>query len=187
MKQRQLAGNTDEAGRKKQLEDLVKEWLPGGGEITLTNEPEWQKSDVQLFAQFKVSGPLATSAGRRWIVPVHIFEVNDKPVFAADHRVNPVYFPFQWTAIDEVHIALPPNAVIESLPPNDDVSLGYAMYKTVQKEEKPGAVFSRRDVIMGGIAFPVDRYKELKGFFDKVKSGDEQQVIVRTAGHAEGN
>ena len=186
MKQRQLAGSTDPEGRKKQLEDVVKDWLPGGSEITLTNEPEWEKSDSQLFAQFRVSGPLAISAGRRWVMPVHVFQVNDKPVFAAAQRINPIYFPFEWTTIDEVHITLPANAAIESLPPNDDISLEYAMYKTVQREEKPGTVFSHRDFIMGGIAFPVDLYKELKGFFDKVKSGDEQQVILKAAIRAEG-
>jgi Domain of Unknown Function with PDB structure (DUF3857)/Transglutaminase-like superfamily len=186
MLQRQRAGRTDEAGRKKELEELVKRWLPGGSEATLTNEPEWEKTEAQLFAQFKVSGPLAISAGKRWIVPVHMFEVNEKPRFAAARRINPVYFSFPWTTIDEVHITLPPEAAIESLPPNDKLNLEYALYKTEQKEEKPGTIYSRRDLIMGGIAFPRERYDEVKGFFDKVKTGDDQQVIIKAASHAQG-
>ena len=185
---RQLGARTDREGRKKELEDLVKRWLPAPSVVTLTNEPEWDKTEGQLFAQFKVSGPLAISAGRSWVVPIHIFQVNDKPMFAAAQRVNPVYFSYPWSTIDEVHLTLPPNAVVDSLPPNDEVNREYAMYKTVQKEEKPGTVFSRRDVIMAGIVFPVDRYKEVKEFFDKIKTGDDQQVIVKAAAHgAQGN
>jgi hypothetical protein len=185
MNYRRLAGRTDQPGRKKELEDLVKRWLPGGSEVTLTDEPEWDKTEVQLFAQFNVSGPLATSAGKRWIIPVHLFEVNEKPMFAAAQRTYPVYFSFPWTTIDEVHITLPPETAIESLPPNDKLTLDYAFYKTEQKEEKPGTIYSRRDLIMGGIAFPAARYSEVKGFFDKVKIGDDQQVIIKAVSHAQ--
>jgi len=129
---------------------------------------------------------LATSAGKRWIIPVHLFEVNEKPMFAAAQRTYPVYFSFPWTTIDEVHITLPPETAIESLPPNDKLTLDYALYKTEQKEEKPGTIYSRRDLIMGGIAFPAARYSELKGFFDKVKIEDDQQVIIKAVSHAQG-
>lgn len=186
MNHRRMAGRTDEAGRKKELEELAKRWLPGGSEVTLTNEPEWENTESKLFAQFKVSGPLAISAGKRWIVPVHIFEVNEKPMFPAAQRINTVYFSYPWTMIDEVHLTLPPNAAVESLPPDDDLRLDYALFRTQQKEEKPGTIFSRRDMAMGGIAFSLDRYKELKAFFDKVKAADDQQVIIKAVAHATG-
>jgi hypothetical protein len=35
------------------------------------------------------------------------------------------------------------------------------------------------------LAIPPNKYKEVKGFFDKVKAEDDQPVVARAAVHAE--
>ena len=101
--------------------------------------------------------------------------------------MNPVYLYYPYREIDEVHIALPPSMESESLPPDDDVKVDFALYKTMQKLESPTAVFSRREFIMGGMAFPVANYKEIKTFYDKIKTGDDQSVLLKVSAHAQGN
>jgi hypothetical protein len=59
------------------------------------------------------------------------------------------------------------------------VSLPYALYKVRQKQEAPDRIFSRRDFVMGTTLIPVDQYKEVKTFFDKVASDDGQPALVR--------
>src|SRR5258706_5805008 len=140
-----------------------------------------------LAGEFKVSGPLATSAGKRWQVPPHLFEVNEKPKFSSAERLNPVYLYYPYREIDEVHITLPANMESESLPPDDDVKVDFALYKTIQKLESPATVFSRRDFIMGGMAFPVANYKNVKTFYDKTKTGDDPPVLLKGSAHAQGN
>jgi len=61
------------------------------------------------------------------------------------------------------------------------------MYKTTQKMETPNTVFSRRDMVMGGMAFPANVYKDVKGFYDKVKTGDDQPLLLKGSPHAQGN
>jgi hypothetical protein len=39
---------------------------------------------------------------------------------------------------------------------------------------------------MAGLVFPTTVYKEVKGFFDKVKAGDDQPLLARAAANAEG-
>jgi hypothetical protein len=187
MNWRREAGRTDPEGRKKLLEDEIKRWLPGNSEITLTKIPQWDDAEQPVVAEFKISSPVAVSAGKRWLVTPHIFQINDKPAFPAAQRVNPIYFDYPSQEIDEVHLALPPNAEIESLPPDDSAKLDYALYKTQQKQEAANTVFSRRDLIIGGILFPVTEYKAIKDFYDKVKAGDDQQVILKAAPHVAGN
>jgi len=187
LERRRRGGLTDDEGRKKALEDEVKEWLPGGSEIALTKQPKWDDTESILAAEFTVSGPLASSAGKRWQLPPHLFEVNEKPKFPSTERVNPVYLYYPYREIDEVHIVLPPNMESESLPPDDDVKLDFALYKTTQKMESPGTVFSRRDLVMGGMAFPVANYKEIKTFYDKAKTGDDQPVLLKVSAHAQGD
>jgi len=185
MERRQEGGKTDAEGRKKLLEDEVKRWLPADSEVTLTNAPEWDSTESHLATEFKVSCPLAVGAGKRWIVPVHLFQVNEKARFSSSERVNPIYFDYLIREVDETHVTLPPALELESLPPNDNVRLDYALYTTVQKSEAGNTVVARRDMVLSGMAFPTSVYKELKGFFDKVKSGDDQPVVAKAAAHAE--
>lgn len=184
---RRTAGLTDDEGRKKALEEEVKDWLPAGSEIAMSKKPKWDDTESSVAAEFKVSGPLATSAGKRWMVPPHLFEVNQKAKFPSAQRVNALYLYYPYREIDEVHIILPTGMEVESLPVDDTVKLDYALYKTTQKMEVPGTVFSRRDLAMNGMAFPVTRYKEVKDFYDKVKTCDDQPMLLKGSPHAQGN
>jgi hypothetical protein len=40
---------------------------------------------------------------------------------------------------------------------------------------------------MGGNVIPLSRYNEVKGFFDKVKAGDDQPALVRFPNSASAN
>lgn len=185
MERRRTAGKTDAEGRKKLLEDEVKSWLPADSEVTLANAPNWDATEGQLVTEFKISCPLAIGAGKRWIIPAHLFQTNDRPRFSASDRVNAIYFDYMLREIDEVHITLPPELEVESLPPNDHVLVDFALYQTTQKPEAGNGVFARRELVIGGLAFPPDMYKNVKGFFDKVKAGDDQPVLAKAAAHAE--
>jgi hypothetical protein len=185
MELRRVGGKTDAEGRKKLLEDAVKRWLPADSDATLVNIPEWDDTESRLATEFKISCPLAAGAGKRWIVPLHLFQVNDKPRFSASDRTNAIYFDYLSREIDEVHLALPPELEVESLPPNDNVRLDYALYTTTQKQESGNSVMAIRDLTVGGLAFPPNMYKEVKGFFDKVKAGDDQPAVAKAAAHAE--
>jgi hypothetical protein len=187
MNRRQDGALTDAAGKKKLLEDELKKWLPGGTDVTLTQDPNWDNAAIPMIAIFKVSGPLATSAGKRRIIPLHLFEVNDSPRFPAAERANPIYFYDPSSTIDEVHITVPPGTSVESLPPNDSVHLSYALYDSTQKMEQHTMISSTRTMIMAGLAFSKDNYKEVKSFYDKASADDGQQVLLKAAAHAEGN
>lgn len=185
MDRRQRANETDAEGRKKLLEDEMRSWLPGNSDVSLVGMPNWDDVEPHLAAEFQISSPLAVGAGKRWLVPVHIFQVNEKPVFSSSTRANPIYFWYLTRQLDEVHISLPASLEVESLPNNDSVKLDYAIYSTTQKQESPNSIVARRDLVMGGLAFPADMYKEIKGFYDKVKVGDDEQMILKGSAHAE--
>ncbi len=185
MDRRQRANETDAEGRKKMLEDEMRNWLPGNSDASLVGEPNWDDVEPHLAAEFRISSPLAIAAGKRWLVPIHIFQVNEKPIFSSSSRTNPIYFWYLTRQIDEVHIALPASLEVESLPANDSVKLDYAVYSTTQKQESANSIMSRRDLVMGGLAFPSNMYPEIKGFYDKVKVGDDEQMILKGSAHAE--
>jgi hypothetical protein len=179
MHRRQEAGKTDAEGRKKLLEDELRESLPGNSEISLTNSPDWDNSETPLIAQFHVSSPFAVAAGKRLMLQQQFFQINEKPRFPSPDRKNAIYFHVPWQEADEVHITLPPGTEVESLAPDDTVKLQYALYKVQHKQEAPDKIFARRDMVMGQGIFTPDEYKDLKSFFDKVKADDDQPALVR--------
>jgi hypothetical protein len=182
---RQQGGKTDAEGKKKLLEDELKSWLPGDSEVTLDETPNWDDVEHHLGASYKVSIPMAVSSGKRWLVPAHVFQVNDKLRFAASTRMNPVYFDYLFTELDEVHLGLPAGMAVESMPTDDKVMTDFAAYVTTQKADGTNGLVSLRSLVVGGLIFPVANYGELKTFFDKVKTGDDQPLLVKGTAHAE--
>lgn len=179
MLHRQEGGKTDAEGRKKILEDQLRKILPGDTEVKLVNTPDWDSTETPLIASFHISGPFAVAAGKRLMLMQHVFQVNEKSRFTATERSNAIYFHIPWQEADEVHLRIPEGMEVESLAPNDAVKLEYAVYQVSQKQEAPNKIFSRRDFIMGAELFPPEKYKEVKGFFDKVKADDDQPALVR--------
>jgi hypothetical protein len=187
MDRRQQGARTDDEGRKQLLEDELKSWLPGDSEVSLTKPPEWDKTEEPLIAAFNIKCPIMINAGKRGLIPLHPFQFSSRPRFSAAQRVNAVYFYFPSREIDEIHLTLPPSVQVESLPANDVQKLEYALYKTEQKPEGANGIFVLRDLVMAGMVFPATIYPEVKGFYDKVKAGDDQQVVLKAATHAAGN
>jgi hypothetical protein len=184
MNRRQSGGKTDAEGRKKQMEDEVKTWLPGEAQVTMTKVPRWDAAETPLAAEFKISAPYATNAGKRWLIAPHAFQMNQKPMFAPALRSNPIYLYYPSREIDEIHITLPPNTEVESLPQANTVQLDFAIYTTAQKMESANTIVSNRDIGNAGYLFPASVYKEVKDFYDKVKAGDDQQVVLKASSHA---
>ncbi len=187
IERRRQGGRTDDEGRKKLLEDEVKSWLPMDSEVSLSKSPEWDKTEEPLIALFNLKCPIMINAGKRELMPLHLFEFNSQPRFSAAQRVNAVYFYYPSREIDEIHLTLPPGMQVENLPSNDTKKLDYAMYKSEQKPEGVNGVFARRDLVMGGMAFPPAMYPELKIFYDKVKAGDDQEVVLKAVAREAGN
>jgi len=187
MDRRQQGGKTDDEGRKELIEDEVKSWLPGNSEVTLTKPPAWDKTEEPLIASLSIKCPIMINAGKRALIPLHVFQFNARPRFSAAQRVNAVYFYYPAREIDEIHMTLPAGVQVENLPANDVQKLEYALYKTEQKPEGTNGIIALRDLVMAGMAFPANMYPEVKGFYDKVKAGDDQQVILKAAAHAAGN
>jgi hypothetical protein len=71
--------NEDEAHHKKFLEDYVKEIVPAGIDVELTNKPDWAGSTASLVAQFSLKVPgWVSGAGRRALLPVGLFSAPEK-------------------------------------------------------------------------------------------------------------
>jgi hypothetical protein len=108
--------NQDETARKTFMEDQLRESVPVGIDVELTNAPDWSSSAPTLVAEFDIKVPgWASAAGHRALIPVGLFGAPEKHVFEHVARVHPIYFEFPTARLDDVTIELPLDWKVSSI------------------------------------------------------------------------
>ncbi len=185
IRRRLRAIKTDAAGRTKQLEDEVKAWFPENADVSLSNQPNWT-SDDSLIAEFKVTTPLMSSAGKRLLLPADIMVFYLPERFPHAERKYPVYFDYPYVEMDEVHVELPDSLEVDTLPSPAEVRLPYAVFLS-HLTRSGREIVLQRQLAMGGNIFPVKQYPELRDFYLKARNSDQQQILLKVNTHVPGN
>ena len=171
--------NEDDTSRKKLLEDMVKEMVPVGIEIELANQPDWKSSSASMVTEYtlKVPGWVA-GAGKRALLPIGLFSAPEKGVFENAGRVHPVYFHYPYMKVDDITVDLPLGWKLGSLarPVDQDVkAAAYAM----KAEDRGGTLHLTRMLRSDLVMISKENYGALRAFFQLVRTGDEEQVVLQ--------
>jgi hypothetical protein len=179
--------NEDEVHRKKLLEDEVRESIPAGIEVELTNKPDWASSSPTLVAQFDLKVPgWVSGAGRRALLPVGLFSASEKHICEHATRVYPLYFHYMSQKVDDIRIELPLGWQVSSLPQpqvNDAKVILYSM----KAENDKGTLHIERRLRSDLLSLEQKYYPALRNFYQTVRSGDEQQIVLQPGGVAAAN
>ena len=179
--------NEDEAHRKKLLEDYVKEIIPVGIEVELTNKPEWASSAPTLVAEYSLKVPgWISGAGKRALCPVGLFSGPEKHMFEHSIRVHPLYFHYLFEKSDDVRIELPLGWQVGSLPQaqiNDAKAVAYSL----KVEGDKSSLHLERHLRCSLTFLEQKYYGTLRNFYQSVRSGDEQQIVLQPMGTSSGN
>ncbi len=185
MEWRLFALETDEAGRKKALEDGLKSWLPANSVVTMAESTGWDNEDAPLAAVFHVEVPaFASIAGKRLLIPTAFFAAQHKWALSSAARKYPLYFHYAHMEMDHFSVQLPEGYSVENLASPQAENAKFARYAS--KTSVSGQqVHLLRSLNFGGIYFPPDRYDDLRNFFVKVQADDESQTVLRPVPKAE--
>jgi len=171
----------DEAERKRFLEDELRSYISVPSEAELTNTPDWESPSATLVAEYKLKVPNWTSsAGRRTLLATGLFGGGEKHVFEGMFRVHPIYFDYPYSDGDDVTIALPSGSEIASLPRpqrNDQKVCDYSS----SAEKRNGSLHLSRTLTVNFGLLDAKYYPALRQFFQTVRNGDDQQVILSAA------
>lgn len=179
--------NEDATNRKKFLEDQVKEYIPVGIDVELTNQPDWGSSTSALVAEFELKVPgWVSGAGRRALMPVGLFGAPEKHAFEHANRVHAIYFSYPSSKIDDVTVDLPLGWQVSSLPSVQDLDAKAAVYN-LKVENNKGTLHLTRRLNMDLLMVEVKLYPTLRNFFQVVRTGDEQQIVLQPAAAAASN
>lgn len=171
--------NEDEQARKKYFDDILKSYVPATIENELTNQPDWTSTEAPLVAEFhlKIEG-WVSSAGRRALFPVGIFDATEKQVFTHTNRVYGICFDYPFQKKDDVTVELPSGWTVSSVPAAQDKDAKAAEY-TLKVEDKKNELHITRTLRSDLFAVPKDSYPALRNFFAIVRSGDDQQIVLQ--------
>jgi hypothetical protein len=171
--------NEDEAHRKLFLEDQAKEYIPAASEIDLTNKPDWSSSSLPLVVEFNLKIPgWVSGAGRRALVPVGIFAATEKRVFDHANRVHPIYFEFPFQKVDDVTIEIPSGWQVGSVPPAQNQNQHVVAY-TLKVENSKSTLHLTRTLNVDLLMLEAKYYGALRNFFQVVRTGDEEQIVLQ--------
>jgi hypothetical protein len=171
----------DDPGRKKFLEDELKSYIPASAEVELSNRPDWSASFETFVAEFKVKIPeWASAAGRRILVPASVFSGGEKHLFEGTTRVHPIYVAYPYTDVDDLTISVPVGWQVSNLPQRQHADAGACAYD-LTTENKTASFHVTRRLMSGLQLVNVKYYAPLRDFFQQVRSGDEQQVVLSAA------
>jgi hypothetical protein len=171
--------NEDDAARKKLLEDRMKEQVPAAIDLELKKQPDWKNANEPFVVEYEMKVPgWVSSAGKRALLPVGLFSGPEKHMFEHASRVFPVYFAFPFQKIDDVNIELPLGWQVGSVLKTVDQDAKAVQY-TLKAEGNNGSLHFKRALRSDLFIVPTQQYPVLRSFYQLVRSGDEQQIVLQ--------
>jgi hypothetical protein len=179
--------HSDDVERKKYLEDQVREYIPAAVELDLTNQPDWKSSSPSLVAEFNLKIPgWVSGAGHRALLPVGIFSATEKHVFEHGNRVYPIYFEYPFQKVDDVVIDLPLGWQVQSLPQAQNQD-GHIVVYNLKAEKDASSLHLSRKLTVDFLILEPKYYGALRNFFQVVRSGDEEQIVLQPGSSSASN
>lgn len=171
--------HADEVARQKFLEERVKTQVPVAMEAGLTNQPDWNGSETPLVAEFDVKIPgWASNAGKRVLIPAGVFTGAEKHTFEHTNRVHPIYFEYPYEKVDDVTIELPSGWQVSSVPQEQDKD-GHVVAYSRKVENGKDTLHLTRKLTVDCLILEPKYYMALRDFFQVVRSGDEEQIVLQ--------
>jgi hypothetical protein len=175
---RLLGADEDEAGRRKLLEDEIKELMPPGATIDLDSVTGWENSEQSLRIKCRLHAPrFAVFTHERMLFPVAVFQASRKSPLTQSNRVQPVYFSHGYSELDKITISLPTSYRLEAMPSETDYKTSFAALKSKRTSEA-GVVRLERHAVMSGYYFAVEFYGSLWGYFEVLRKSDAEIVVL---------
>ncbi len=179
MERRLSERDSDDAEKKKSMEDELKGWLPSNAKVELQRVNDWKAAESPLTADFKITIPgFAAATGRRMLMPASVFQASNAALFQHARRQHPVYFEHSYIERDDITLSLPEGVEMEGVPAPRADDRGVVAYN-LKVEKQAGVIHEQRELKVDGIIFATKYWDALRDFYAKVKAGDEEQTVLR--------
>jgi hypothetical protein len=171
--------NSDEVARKKFVEDAVKRQIPVPAQAELTNKPDWSGAETPLIVEFDLKVPAwASNAGKRQIIQAGLFTAQEKHLFEHANRVHPIYLEYPYETLDDIVIELPTGWQVSSVP-SAQAKDGHVINYEMKVEGNKDTLRVTRKLAVDFLLVEQKYYPALRDFFQAVRTGDEEQIVLQ--------
>lgn len=168
----------DDQTRRSALEQDLRRTLAMPADVTVVRQPGWQDNNGILEIEYQVKvRDWALTSGERLMVGIGLFGGEQIGKFTAPTREQPMYFEFPFATEDEVEIVLPAGYRLE-IAPARQVSPDAALRYVTAVKSIEGGVSIRRTLSHNLLLALPNQYPRVKQFYELVRSGDQEQVIL---------
>jgi hypothetical protein len=175
------AREMDDLGKTKQLEDEIKAWLPASATVEILKTSGWAGSDEPLVVETNVSIPdLAVPTGKRLVLPKGILQTRQTNPLKSAQRMYPVHFEYPYQEKDEIDLIAPEGLKMEATALPRQVDNGFGTYTSVV-QRRPNGLRVVRKMSIEGVLFAKENYSDLRSFYDVVRTGDEESLVMQSA------
>jgi hypothetical protein len=183
---RQQALRSDEGEMKRSMSKWLEERIPTGLDPEVTSIENLEDYEKPLTANFKVHGQLAVVTPKRLVLPGEFFEANSKPLFPSPTRTTAIYFEYAGRTLDAVRVKFPPSVTVELVPKLDTLMLPKAAAYQLKADVEPNFVQMNRTFDLGSNVFLPQDYPDVRTFYNKLATDDQQSIVLTSADAASG-
>jgi len=185
---RHLAIENDEDEVKKQFDEHMRNLVPDGVTADFDHFLGLTDYHSQLMAVVKISGNMGTVTGKRVFLPGLFFESHARHPFVAEEaRQAPIDMSYPDSVRDDVTYHIPAEFTVESAPTDTSVPWpNYAAFvlKAARKDKDIEVV---RTLAKNFAILEPKEYKDLRDFYQKIATADQQQLVLTLATPQSGN
>jgi hypothetical protein len=182
---RQTAIRNDEEEVKKRFNEEVRGIVPDGVEADFDHFLALEDYTSSLVGVLKVTGQLGSATGKRFFLPGMFFESRAAhPFVAVDHREIPVDVHYPERVVDDVTYHLPDGFAIESAPQAASIPWATSAQLRVASKTDKDTVEIARSLVYNFTIIDAKQYADLRDFYQKVATADQQQLVLTRAAQA---
>ena len=182
---RQIALQNDGNEVSKQFDRWLETVVPLGVEAHVDHFLGLDNPDVNLVATINVRGTLGSVTGKRLLLPGFFFATRGGHPFVDEaNRQMPVDMHYSEVVEDEVVYHLPAGMKVETEPQDAKISWPSRAILSTTTIPAPGQVTISRSFSRAFTFAMQNQYQDLRAFYQKVASSDQQQLLLTIAAPA---
>lgn len=176
---RQQALLNDEDEVKKKFDHMLQGIFPEGVEGHIDHFLGLDDPATNLIATVKAQGVLGSATSKRLLLPGFFFEAGGhRPFVDQEKRLEAVDMHFGDRITDQVVYHLPAGVTVEGSPQENKIPWSSQAVLNTKVLSEPGKVTIYRSLARGFTFLKPDSYQDLRAFYQKVATSDQQQLVL---------
>jgi Domain of Unknown Function with PDB structure (DUF3857)/Transglutaminase-like superfamily len=184
-RQRSLTG--DPESLEHELTEDLEHMLPGGMDVKISTIDKLADYEAPLVVSYSVKGAIGSPAGKRLLITGDLFETNTKPAFVHEKRETAIAFHYASSTRDAVRINFPAGFEIESSPASSQIPFQKFAVYSLKTEPAPTSITIRRNLLVSEILYMQKEYPDLRTFYSKFETADQEPIVLKVTPSVAGN